>query len=79
MPVKCTMLKMGGNHPKLPTIILLTGNLIEQLQRSLVQLQKLGESQREPANSRCSHVKHKPQLPPNWKDSKDKQILAIHM
>ena len=39
---------MEGNRPKPPTVIPLTGKLLKQLQRSLVQQQRLGQSQSQP-------------------------------
>ena len=33
----------GGNRPKPPTVVPLTGNLLEHLQRSLLQQQKPGQ------------------------------------
>ena len=39
---------MEGNRPKPPTVIPLTGDLLEQLHRSLVEQQKLRQSQSQP-------------------------------
>ena len=45
--VNCSVFKnkMEGKRTKLPTVIPLSGNLLEQLQRALVKQQRQGQSQ----------------------------------